>query len=147
MSKVIGVEEVHASYPLVFAILFMACEVVNIFLQLYAIKMDYKRYFTNSANYISLFSMSFNVSVSIVALQELELIHGSEVVDSISHFRVLVCPTIFGLALKLTYFISLNNEFAPLFDTILRIVEDTKYFLIIVLICICSFAVSFYAIG
>lgn len=60
------------------------------------------------------------------------------------HLEVFAVITIYG---KSTYFLSMVDSIAPLIDMIVQILDDIKYFLLVVGIYVMAFGSCFYILG
>lgn len=61
--------------------------------------------------------------------------------------RILESIGILLLSIKSLYYLKLIDDIAPIVDIILRILSDIKYFMVIFVVIVFAFAISFYLLG
>jgi len=109
-----------------------------------------KNYFMRGNSWIDIIFLGVNVYMKVFSPEQQRTQDDFDKLnfeEATIRLRQLECVGEILIYIKLTYFLSLLDAFAPLIDTIVKILEDIIYFLFVLLLHAMVFGTCFYLIG
>ena len=126
------------------------CQIVNALMQVSRFKANGLKYFTNvnaNTNFFNIIMNSVQISMVIMDMKETEE-SGLTVTGSLLKYqRNFQTAILFLFTVRIFYFMSLVDEISPLVDIIFKVFEDIKYFMMVFVLSIFLFTISFFLLG